>query len=1183
MQINDHPNFAVRGTNVSNFNLEYSTVNGSNGSNAASDEGSVAFDELTGSASVVSSIVQGAIEDTFRVVNTAGTLDRITFDNFTLGPMNAATGDNGVFIQATNSAVIKATVQNSNLTSARGDMLQFDLVNTATGELIFKDNVVNNVHPNVVTGGGGITLSNGGSATAAPALTYDIEGSSFRGARGSALLILMQIGSGSATGRIENNTFGVSGVDRSGSREASTIDVRTSGRGAHTVLVDGNTIRQYSNHGILLQIGDQNISGSVGLIGGLNATVINNTIEQPSSAVFNKNGFQVNLGTSAGDTHQACVDVRNNTGLNGGSTDAGAGTDYLLRQRMLTTMRLPGYAGANNNNAAVVLFIQNQNIGSESVLAQNSVSTGGGGFVGGAACSQPADLALFDAPEANNNFTELAANAGDVNTDADARQTAQGGFAADREFNSASKIRRGFANSERGQLLGDGMGESVETLKTVRAAAPATATLAGETVTIPIGTLRAGDSVTITFQVTVADPFTGSPAQVSNQGTVTADGGVSVLTDDPTEPGGADPTVTPILLPPTININDGTVAEPASGSANATFTVTLSHPFTSAVTVDYTTASGGANPATAGADYTTTSGTLTFAAGETVQTVSVPALADLSAGEADETFLVNLSDAVNGVIADGTATGTITDGSVASPVIISELRTSGPNGSGDDFVELLNTTDSDITVVSSDGSTGWSIVQSGAGCSTTPVVVGVVPNGTVIRARGNYLLTGSAYSLGAYAAGDTALSADIENDRNVGLFTTANLANISSVTRLDAVGFGANTGNNCDLLREGNNLSAASGSSSQYSFVRKVTLGLTHDTGDNATDFVVVSTTPSIAVGDNSTPTLGAPGPEGSGSPTGPVPCAAPAGSDLFGRTLIDPSVSNANAPNVVRDATSGPNSTFGTLDFRRTFTNNTGASVTSLRFRVVNLSTLPVAAAGAADLRALTSATMVVSTAGGPVTVQGTTLETPPAQASGGGVNSSLAAGTISLATPLAAGASVNLRFLFGVEQVGDYSIAFVLEALPGPSGKDIWKLSGHTETGGHTDGGCNEPPVANAGPDQTVECSNGQASVTLDGSLSSDPDGDTPLTFQWSEGATSLGTGQTLGVTLSNGSHTITLTVTDPSGESSQDTVVVNVVDTTDPVVTPPANVTVTTGPGECAARSSRRRAGTATADDG
>ncbi len=93
------------------------------------------------------------------------------------------------------------------------------------------------------------------------------------------------------------------------------------------------------------------------------------------------------------------------------------------------------------------------------------------------------------------------------------------------------------------------------------------------------------------------------------------------------------------------------------------------------------------------------------------------------------------------------------------------------------------------------------------------------------------------------------------------------------------------------------------------------------------------------------------------------------------------------------------------------------------------------------------------------------------------------------------------------------------------------------------------NDAPTANAGPDQTVECS---GAVTLNGSGSSDLDGDTPLTYAWREGTNVLGTGATLNTVLAFGSHTITLRVTDPSGAFSEDTLIVNVIDTTAPTIT-------------------------------
>src|SRR5437762_895092 len=94
---------------------------------------------------------------------------------------------------------------------------------------------------------------------------------------------------------------------------------------------------------------------------------------------------------------------------------------------------------------------------------------------------------------------------------------------------------------------------------------------AGGTVSVNIGTLRAGDSVTITFQVVIDNPYSGGP-NVSNQGTVSGSNFSNVLTDDPAVGGAADPTLTPIN---SINIraNDAKAPEPASGTTPMLFTV----------------------------------------------------------------------------------------------------------------------------------------------------------------------------------------------------------------------------------------------------------------------------------------------------------------------------------------------------------------------------------------------------------------------------------------------------------------------------------------------------------------------------------------------------------------------------------------------------------------------------------
>jgi hypothetical protein len=100
---------------------------------------------------------------------------------------------------------------------------------------------------------------------------------------------------------------------------------------------------------------------------------------------------------------------------------------------------------------------------------------------------------------------------------------------------------------------------------------------------------------------------------------------------------------------------------------------------------------------------------------------------------------------------------------------------------------------------------------------------------------------------------------------------------------------------------------------------------------------------------------------------------------------------------------------------------------------------------------------------------------------------------------------------------------------------------------------------PTADAGPNQIVEQTYYQgADITLDGSSSSDPDGD-PLTYAWTwDGGSASGVNPTVSLPL--GKTTITLVVDNGVLHSScSDTVDITVVDTTPPDLTVPVNVIV------------------------
>ena len=95
------------------------------------------------------------------------------------------------------------------------------------------------------------------------------------------------------------------------------------------------------------------------------------------------------------------------------------------------------------------------------------------------------------------------------------------------------------------------------------------------------------------------------------------------------------------------------------------------------------------------------------------------------------------------------------------------------------------------------------------------------------------------------------------------------------------------------------------------------------------------------------------------------------------------------------------------------------------------------------------------------------------------------------------------------------------------------------------------NNAPTAGASAPQTVSAnSNCEGSVTLDGSSSTDPDGDS-LSYLWS-GLFGNATGVSPTVTLPVGTSVVTLTVNDGHGGSSSTSINVTVADTTAPTIT-------------------------------
>jgi hypothetical protein len=177
-------------------------------------------------------------------------------------------------------------------------------------------------------------------------------------------------------------------------------------------------------------------------------------------------------------------------------------------------------------------------------------------------------------------------------------------------------------------------------------------------------------------------------------------------------------------------IADVSIVEGTGGSAAMVFTVILASAMVATTTVDYAPSDGSA---LAGSDYTATSGTLTFNAGITSRTFTVPINGDADF-EGTETFLVTLSNATGGAgIRDATAEGSIRD---------------------DDGLAVAN-----VTVTEGNGGTTIATVTVTLTSTASPVTVDwTTADGTAVAGQDYTAASGTL----SFAAGETSKTIAID-------------------------------------------------------------------------------------------------------------------------------------------------------------------------------------------------------------------------------------------------------------------------------------------------------------------------------------------------------------------------------------------------------------------------------------
>jgi hypothetical protein len=390
-------NHGIRGFLVTNFTMEYCTMNGTYGTSDAfdnygehtvgfGDDASATTNGLTGSATITSCIFSGGRARNFSVVNTAGTLNRITITSSFFGHTQNITGNAALACEARNSGTtLNATVQSCNFTGSAGDASNFTGQQQTTMDVIYGGvtatpgtglgNVITNTHPQNIIGGCNLTFATAGT------MTFNCRGNTMRDANGSAVTLFKAgalSGTPNLSGTFDNNIIGVAADANSGSATGNGIFVSAGGTGIMSYTITNNQIHQI--HGNAHIFAD-NTGGSFTA----NFTIKNNTLDTPVLPFWFAGIAVTNGSPTSGDLINVCADIKSNVlnlsgnlGIIVGSSGAAAGH----------TFNLPGLT--TNTEAAIEAFLSGNNSGSFTSDAYADAPATFAAFTGsGTSCPTP--------------------------------------------------------------------------------------------------------------------------------------------------------------------------------------------------------------------------------------------------------------------------------------------------------------------------------------------------------------------------------------------------------------------------------------------------------------------------------------------------------------------------------------------------------------------------------------------------------------------------------------------------------------------------------------------------------------------------------------------------------------------------------------------------------------------------
>lgn len=487
----------INGVSVTAFVLKNSTV--ANCGDAV-EEGCVKLRNLTGTCEIKDNAISKAADRMVDIYNNNTNLTLTISGNTFDDTQFSAVGSNALEIVGAGNSQLVLDVLNNTFTKNKTFAAEITGRNTATIDFDFTNNTVNPMGGI----GNGVQLALENTAVG----KFNISGNPMIEVKGGTGVTISAKQTSVAEGRIKNNTIKQGGTGQFGYGVGISLEFSPTVK----VEVDGNTI---TNGGF--DAGVYSASSGVGTAN-LNLTVSNNSITGVDASYQGAVYTQVGDGIG-GDTHSACVNVKNNV------VTVPMNTSYWTVVVFGgSTVNLPG-TGANaqtvwngNGNTpmgALGTTIQEVIIGTRNVVASP--------------CTLPSNplpvvdnpVVMLTNPQDNTPESVNASPLSEPQTDTTLIAANQ----APTDLPTPPSAKKDKNNLQKNLLSGE------------------TVTVNGTGAGF---TLPAGESTTIKFRVTINSPLPTGICQISNQGVVTATGGINVMTDDPDVGGATDATVTPL-------------------------------------------------------------------------------------------------------------------------------------------------------------------------------------------------------------------------------------------------------------------------------------------------------------------------------------------------------------------------------------------------------------------------------------------------------------------------------------------------------------------------------------------------------------------------------------------------------------------------------------------------------------